>query len=322
MTAPKDSTYPARYFHALPDGRIQCDLCPRDCRLAEGQRGLCFVRQNQGGQMILTTYGRSSGFCLDPIEKKPLAHFYPGTSVLSFGTAGCNLSCKFCQNWDISKSKEMDRLAAEASPEQIARAAVSQGAKSVAFTYNDPVIFAEYAMDTADACRALGIKSVAVTAGYIHQMRGIGFDLRKQTWEAFAVVARAIIKLRADVLHGRFDHARGMVFEQAAWITGTIHDLRIDSDLVIEDVRLEGACFVAGLAAWHALVGVAEAHGRQAGADGQFHRGAGHGVGGHDGEFGSHFHGFLNERVADTGVQLGDVEKSWDRHGGLGVEGV
>ena len=168
MTAPKDSTYPARYFHALPDERIQCDLCPRDCRLAEGQRGLCFVRQNQGGQMILTTYGRSSGFCLDPIEKKPLAHFYPGSSVLSFGTAGCNLSCKFCQNWDISKSKEMDRLAAEASPEQIARAAVQHGAKSVAFTYNDPVIFAEYAMDTADACRAHGIKSVAVTAGYIH----------------------------------------------------------------------------------------------------------------------------------------------------------
>ena len=168
MTAPKDSTYPARYFHALPDERIQCDLCPRDCRLAEGQRGLCFVRQNQGGQMILTTYGRSSGFCLDPIEKKPLAHFYPGSSVLSFGTAGCNLSCKFCQNWDISKSKEMDRLAAEASPEQIARAAVQHGAKSVAFTYNDPVIFAEYAMDTADACRAHGIRSVAVTAGYIH----------------------------------------------------------------------------------------------------------------------------------------------------------
>ena len=168
MTAPKDSTYPARYFHALPDGRIQCDLCPRDCRLAEGQRGLCFVRQNQGGQMILTTYGRSSGFCLDPIEKKPLAHFYPGTSVLSFGTAGCNLSCKFCQNWDISKSKEMDRLADQASPQQIARAAVRHGAKSVAFTYNDPVIFAEYAMDTADACRAVGIKTVAVTVGYIH----------------------------------------------------------------------------------------------------------------------------------------------------------
>ena len=168
MSAPVDSNHPARYFHAMADGRIQCDLCPRDCTLADGQRGLCFVRQNQGGQMMLTTYGRSSGFCLDPIEKKPLAHFYPGSSVLSFGTAGCNLSCKFCQNWDISKSKEMDRLADQASPQQIARAAVRHGAKSVAFTYNDPVIFAEYAMDTADACRAVGIKTVAVTAGYIH----------------------------------------------------------------------------------------------------------------------------------------------------------
>ena len=168
MSAPVESNHPARYFHAMADGRIQCDLCPRDCTLADGQRGLCFVRQNQGGQMILTTYGRSSGFCLDPIEKKPLAHFYPGSSVLSFGTAGCNLSCKFCQNWDISKSKEMDRLADQASPQQIARAAVRHGAKSVAFTYNDPVIFAEYAMDTADACRAAGIKTVAVTAGYIH----------------------------------------------------------------------------------------------------------------------------------------------------------
>ena len=165
---PAESSHPARYFHALADGRIQCDLCPRDCKLADGQRGLCFVRQNQGGQMILTTYGRSSGFCLDPIEKKPLSHFYPGSSVLSFGTAGCNLSCKFCQNWDISKSKEMDRLSDQASPEQIARAAVAHRASSVAFTYNDPVIFAEYAMDTADACRQVGVKTVAVTAGYIH----------------------------------------------------------------------------------------------------------------------------------------------------------
>ena len=164
-----ESSHPARYFHSLPDGRIQCDLCPRDCKLADGQRGLCFVRQNLGGHMILTTYGRSSGFCVDPIEKKPLAHFYPGSSVLSFGTAGCNLSCKFCQNWDISKSKEMDRLSDQASPDQIARAAVAKGAMSVAFTYNDPVIFAEYAMDTADACKQAGIKTVTVTAGYIHK---------------------------------------------------------------------------------------------------------------------------------------------------------
>ncbi|MDI6751091.1 MAG: AmmeMemoRadiSam system radical SAM enzyme [Rhodocyclaceae bacterium] len=162
------SGVPARWWHALPDGRIQCDLCPRDCKLHDGQRAACFVRANQGGQMILTTYGRSSGFCIDPIEKKPLNHFYPGSSVLSFGTAGCNLACKFCQNWDISKSREMDTLMDEASPQAIAQAAKRYGAQSVAFTYNDPVIFAEYAMDTADACHALGIKTVAVTAGFMH----------------------------------------------------------------------------------------------------------------------------------------------------------
>ena len=108
--------YPGRWWHRLDDGRIQCDLCPRDCRLHDGQRGLCFVRQRVGDAMVLTTYGRSSGFCIDPIEKKPLNHFYPGSSVLSFGTAGCNLACKFCQNWDISKSREMDRLMDAASP--------------------------------------------------------------------------------------------------------------------------------------------------------------------------------------------------------------
>jgi pyruvate formate lyase activating enzyme len=168
MTEERDpEPYPARYWHETDDGRIQCDLCPRDCRLQEGQRGLCFVRQRCGDRMVLTTYGRSSGFAVDPIEKKPLNHFHPGTSVLSFGTAGCNLSCKFCQNWDISKSREMDRLADRASPEAVARAAADAGCASVAFTYNDPVIFAEYAMDTADACHALGIHTVAVTAGYM-----------------------------------------------------------------------------------------------------------------------------------------------------------
>ena len=162
------SAYPGRWWHRLDDGRIQCDLCPRDCRLHEGQRGMCFVRQRVGDAMVLTTYGRSSGFCIDPIEKKPLNHFYPGSSVLSFGTAGCNLACKFCQNWDISKSREMDRLMDAASPQRIAELARQRGALSVAFTYNDPVIFAEYAMDAADACHALGLFSVAVTAGYMH----------------------------------------------------------------------------------------------------------------------------------------------------------
>ena len=170
-----ETSHPGRWWHTLPDGRIQCDLCPRDCKLHEGQRGACFVRKMEGGQIVLTSYGRSSGFCVDPIEKKPLNHFYPGSSVLSFGTAGCNLACKFCQNWDISKSRDMDRLMAEASPQTIALAAKQLGCKSVAYTYNDPVIFAEYAMDTADACHALGIQSVAVTAGYIHPDAAVEF---------------------------------------------------------------------------------------------------------------------------------------------------
>ena len=169
-----DAHYAGRWWHLLDDGRLQCDLCPRDCKLHEGQRGACFVRQRGAGaerdRVLLTAYGRSSGFCIDPIEKKPLNHFYPGSSVLSFGTAGCNLACKFCQNWDISKSQDMDRLADQASPAAIAQAAVDHQCKSVAFTYNDPAIFAEYAMDVADACHARGVKTVAVTAGYMHDL--------------------------------------------------------------------------------------------------------------------------------------------------------
>ena len=159
---------PTKYWHKLEDNRIQCDVCPRYCKLHEGQQGLCFVRARQHDEIVLTTYGRSSGFCVDPIEKKPLNHFLPGTSVLSFGTAGCNLACKFCQNWDMSKSREMDILADQASPATLARAAKELGCRSVAYTYNDPVIFMEYAIDVAKECRKLGIKSVAVTAGYIN----------------------------------------------------------------------------------------------------------------------------------------------------------
>lgn len=158
--------HPTEFWHSLLDGRVQCDVCPRECKLREGQRGLCFVRANVGNAIVSTTYGRSSGFCVDPIEKKPLNHFYPGSSVLSFGTAGCNLSCKFCQNWDISKSREMDTLASRATPEMIAAAAFEAGCSSVAYTYNDPVIFQEYAVDVAQACREQGVLSVAVSAGY------------------------------------------------------------------------------------------------------------------------------------------------------------
>ncbi|HHJ14285.1 MAG TPA: AmmeMemoRadiSam system radical SAM enzyme [Gammaproteobacteria bacterium] len=181
-------TVATKYWHALDDGRVQCDLCPRLCRLRPGQRGLCFIRANLDGAIVLTSYGRSSGFCVDPIEKKPLNHFLPGTPVLSFGTAGCNLACKFCQNWDISKSREIDTLADSASPEAIARAAEDLGCRSVAFTYNDPVIFHEYAIDIAAACREKGIYTVAVTAGYIQP------EPRK---EFFAAMDAANVDLKA-----------------------------------------------------------------------------------------------------------------------------
>jgi pyruvate formate lyase activating enzyme len=182
------SVVPTRYWHSLGDGRIQCDLCPRACKLRDGQQGLCYVRACENQQIVLTTYGRSSGFCVDPIEKKPLAHFLPGTPVLSFGTAGCNLACKFCQNWDMSKSREMDTLGEVASPQMLANAARQLGCRSIAYTYNDPVIFHEYAIDIAVACREQGVRSVAVTAGYICP------DPRE---EFFAVMDAANIDLKA-----------------------------------------------------------------------------------------------------------------------------
>ena len=215
-----ESSFPGRWWHILDDGRIQCDLCPRDCKLNDGQRGACFVRQNIEERMVLTTYGRSSGFCLDPIEKKPLNHFYPGSSVLSFGTAGCNLMCKFCQNWDISKSRDMDRLMDQAGPEDIARAAEKSGSESVAFTYNDPVVFAEYAMDTADACHARGIKTVAVTAGYIHaeprrefyaKMDAANVDLKAFTEEFY-------FKLTVSHLQPVLDTLRYIKHETDTWL--------------------------------------------------------------------------------------------------------
>ena len=233
-----ESKYPARWWHLLADGRMQCDLCPRDCRLHEGQRGLCFVRMREGKQMLLTTYGRSSGFCVDPIEKKPLNQFYPGSSVLSFGTAGCNLACKFCQNWDISKSRDMDSLADAASPETIAQAAQRLGCKSVAFTYNDPVIFAEYAMDVADACHAVGVQTVAVTAGYIHaeprrefyaKMDAANVDLKAFTDEFYVKLTGAHLAPVLDTLK-YLKHETGVWFE----ITTLLIPGRNDSDAEIE----------------------------------------------------------------------------------------
>jgi len=196
-------TVVGNWWHTIDDGRVQCDLCPRNCRLKENQQGFCYIREARNGELVLTSYGRASGFCIDPIEKKPLNHFYPGTSVLSFGTAGCNLGCRFCQNWDISKARQDDRLTSPASPRKVAIAAKKAGCKSIAFTYNDPVIFAEYAIDCAIAARELGIKTVAVTAGYITDIARHDFyeyidaanvDLKGFTQEFYGKVCFAELK--------------------------------------------------------------------------------------------------------------------------------
>lgn len=164
---PADDPARGRWQHALDGTDAQCDLCPRACRLADGQRGFCFVRRNERGSIRLDAYGRTFGLALDPIEKKPLYHVLPGAQVASFGTIGCNEGCLFCQNADISRCRSLDALRVEASPSDVAAAAVRAGAQGVAFTYNDPVVFAEYAIDTAHACHDQGILAVAVTGGFI-----------------------------------------------------------------------------------------------------------------------------------------------------------
>ncbi len=241
---PVDETFadavPGRYWHALDDGRIQCDVCPRFCRLREGQRGLCFVRGRQNDQIVLTTYGRSSGFCIDPIEKKPLNHFLPGTPILSFGTAGCNLTCTFCQNHDISKSREFDKLQSKATPKMIADAAVKTGCRSVAYTYNDPVIFLEYAVDVALACREQGVKNVAVTAGYICEepraefysvMDAANVDLKGFTEEFYKKLCSAELAPVLDTLK-YLKHETNVWFE----ITTLLIPDENDSEAEIEEM--------------------------------------------------------------------------------------
>jgi len=227
-----------RYWHEIDDGRVQCDICPRYCRLRDGQRGHCFVRANEGGAVVLTSYGRSSGFCVDPIEKKPLNHFLPGTPVLSFGTAGCNLGCRFCQNWDISKSRELDTLADEASPAAIAHAAKRAGCRSVAFTYNDPVIFHEYAVDVAQACRAEGIKTVAVTAGYVcaepraefyRHMDAANVDLKAFTEEFYEKVTLAELAPVLETLV-YLKHATDVWFEITTLLIPGLNDSDAELD--------------------------------------------------------------------------------------------
>jgi pyruvate formate lyase activating enzyme len=210
-------TVRGEHHHATEDGRVQCDLCPRACRMSEGQQGFCFVREARTGEVVLTSYGRASGFCIDPIEKKPLNHFYPGTSVLSFGTAGCNLGCKFCQNWDISKAREAHALTDTAGPDAVARAAQKADARSLAFTYNDPVVFAEYASDCAEAAHALDIATVAVTAGYITETARPAF---------FRHMDAANVDLKAfseDFYRKQCAAELGPVLDTLAWLKRETH---------------------------------------------------------------------------------------------------
>jgi pyruvate formate lyase activating enzyme len=232
------ASHPTTHWHTLADGRVQCDVCPRACRLHEGQRGLCFVRAREGGEIVLTSYGRSSGFCVDPIEKKPLNHFLPGSAVLSFGTAGCNLACRFCQNWDISKSREIDTLADAASPEAIADAAERLGCRSVAFTYNDPVIFMEYAIDVADACRERGIRSVAVTAGYMcdaprrelyRHMDAANVDLKGFTEDFYHRVCAGSLRPVLDTLE-YLKHETDVWFEITTLLIPELNDSDVELD--------------------------------------------------------------------------------------------
>jgi pyruvate formate lyase activating enzyme len=218
-------TVRGQWHHKLESGRLQCDLCPRYCTLSDGQRGFCFVRKAEGDDIVLTSYGRASGFCIDPIEKKPLNHFYPGTSVLSFGTAGCNLGCRFCQNWDISKAREMDRLTDIAKPESIVDAALRAGCKSIAYTYNDPVIFAEYAIDTAEAAAERGVKNVAVTAGYVSDKAREAF---------FAPMDAANVDLKAFTE----DFYRKLCFAELGPVLDTLIYLERETDVWLEVTTL------------------------------------------------------------------------------------
>ena len=213
----------ARYWHTTDDGRVQCDLCPRECRLREGQRGFCFVRRDVGGRLETSAYGRSSGFAVDPVEKKPLYHVVPGAGVLSFGTAGCDLACKFCQNWQISKARSDETLSVEASPERIAETAVGYGCRGVAYTYNDPVVFPEYAIDTAIACRERGLLNIAVTAGYINDgpraelfgvMDAANVDLKSFNPDFY----RRVVGGRLEVVQ---DTLRHLAHETNVWVEVT-----------------------------------------------------------------------------------------------------
>jgi pyruvate formate lyase activating enzyme len=192
----------ARYWHSEGEtGEIVCELCPRACRIVPGGSGVCHVRANRGGEMVLPAWGRGSGFCIDPVEKKPLYHFLPGSPILSFGAVGCNLACEFCQNWRISRARPEALRGPEIPPDEIAYAAVRKGCRSVAATYNEPIVALEYAVEVAAACHAQQVRAVAVTAGYI------AAAARAEFFTAFDAV-NVDLKAFTEDFYARYCHGR------------------------------------------------------------------------------------------------------------------
>jgi len=215
----------AKWWKPTDDDRILCTLCPRYCKIGEGQPGFCFIRQNHGGKLYSIGYGRPTSFAIDPIEKKPLNHFLPGSTILSFGTAGCNLGCKFCQNWSMSKAKIDDLNSLTASPEEVVSLAKEYGAPSIAYTYNDPTIFGEYVVDISKIAREENVKSVMVTSGYIDK------EARK---DVYKYIDAANVDLKAFT--ERFYHK--LTFSHLDDVLDTLIWLKNETDVWIEITTL------------------------------------------------------------------------------------
>ena len=215
----------ALWWRTEADGEILCTLCPRFCRVGDGQAGFCYIRRNVGGKLYSLGYGTSTGFALDPIEKKPLNHFLPGSEILSFGTAGCNLGCRFCQNWSISKAKLDEAESYHVAPEQVVELALRKRVPSIAFTYNDPVIWGEFVIDISRHARELGINSVMVTAGYITP---------ESRPEVFRYIDAANVDLKAFT--ERFYHK--LTFSHLAPVLDTLVWLRRETNIWFEITNL------------------------------------------------------------------------------------
>ncbi|MHB8580246.1 MAG: AmmeMemoRadiSam system radical SAM enzyme [Ignavibacteriaceae bacterium] len=238
----------AKWWHTLEGGKILCTLCPRYCKIGEGQPGFCYIRQNQGGKLYTLGYGKPTGFAIDPVEKKPLFHFYPGTSILSFGTAGCNLGCKFCQNWSISKAKLDELQSVSALPEDVVMLAKKYKVPSIAFTYNDPTIFGEYVIDIAEIARAENVKTVMVTAGYIDKeaRKKIYKNIDAANVDLKGFTERFYFKLTSSHLKDVLDTLIWLKNETEVWIEITtllipdendsLDEIKLESEWILENL--------------------------------------------------------------------------------------